>query len=104
MHILSQNNIKDLILDLRYNGGGDLNVLHKYWQAILPVQQNSSNTFLKLTYNDKNHDYNSTYNFKTVPYPLELTRLVVITTRSTASASEDVMNGLKPYLDVSKYW
>ena len=32
--------------------------------------------------------------------PLSLTRLIVITTRLTASASEAVMNGLKPFLNV----
>ncbi len=31
---------------------------------------------------------------------MNLPRLIVITTRSTASASENLINGLKPYLDV----
>jgi C-terminal processing protease CtpA/Prc len=33
-------------------------------------------------------------------YPLNLTRLVVISTRETASASEVVINGLKPFMSV----
>ena len=42
-----------------------------------------------------------TYNFPVVSYPLNLTRLVVITTRETASASEEVINGLKPSMTVT---
>jgi C-terminal processing protease CtpA/Prc len=33
-------------------------------------------------------------------YPLSLSRIVIICTRETASASETVINGLKPFLDV----
>jgi hypothetical protein len=40
------------------------------------------------------------FNFNTVSSPLSITRLVVITTRGTASASEDFINGLKPIFDL----
>jgi hypothetical protein len=56
--------------------------------------------FLTLTFNDKNAQYNQTYSFKIVATPLSLSRVVVITTRGTASASEDFINGLKPLLPV----
>ncbi len=58
-------------------------------------------TFLTLTYNDKNTQYNVSYPFKTVSYPLTISKLIVITTQGTASASEDFINGLKPVLDVT---
>jgi hypothetical protein len=58
-------------------------------------------TFLTLTYNDKNSQYNVSYPFKQVNYPLTISKLIVITTRGTASASEDFINGLKPGLEVT---
>jgi C-terminal processing protease CtpA/Prc len=95
----SQNNIKDLILDLRYNGGGDLGVLTNM-ASYLAGASKVSTPFLKLTFNDKNSAHNQYYTFNTVSYPLNLKRLIVITTWETASASEDLINGLKPILDV----
>jgi hypothetical protein len=59
-----------------------------------------STPFLKLTFNDKNSKFNVTYNYNTISAPLSITKLIVLTTRGTASASEDFINGLKPVLDV----
>jgi carboxyl-terminal processing protease len=95
----SQNNIKDLILDLRYNGGGDLSVLTNM-ASYLAGSAKFSTPFLKLTFNDKNTASNKSYTFTTVSYPLNLSKVIVITTWETASASEDLINGLKPILDV----
>jgi C-terminal processing protease CtpA/Prc len=95
----SQNNVTDLIVDLRYNGGGDLNVLANM-ASYVAGSSKFNTTFLTLTFNDKNTASNQSFNFTSVPAPLNISRLVVITTRGTASASEDFINGLKPSLDV----
>jgi C-terminal processing protease CtpA/Prc len=95
----SQNNIKDLIVDLRYNGGGDLSVLTNMASYVAGTPQVGT-PFLKLTFNDKNLINNTIYSFKSVSSPLSITKLIVITTRGTASASEDFINGLKPIFDV----
>lgn len=94
-----QNNVKTLILDLRYNLGGDLSVLQNLASYIAGSARNNK-LFLNLVYNDKKTYKNGSYVFKSVTSPLELTRLIVITSRSTASASENLINGLRPYLDV----
>jgi carboxyl-terminal processing protease len=91
--------IKDLILDLRYNSGGYLNIAQTLASYIAGDAVQGS-VFAKLSYNTKRQDYNTTFPFKTTPYSMGLARLVVITTRSTASASEAVMNGLKPFVTV----
>jgi carboxyl-terminal processing protease len=96
----NQNNIKDLILDLRYNGGGDLSVLTNLASYIAGAAQANS-TFLRLTFNELNTDNNTLYKFKTVTYPLSITKLVIICSKSTASASEDLINGLKPFFDIT---
>jgi carboxyl-terminal processing protease len=93
----SQNNIKDIIVDLRYNGGGDLSVLQNM-ASYLAGSAKTNTPFLTLTFNDKNSQYNVTYKFKTIASPLSLSRVVVITSEGTASASEDFINGLKPIL------
>jgi len=92
------NNIKDLILDLRYNSGGILTVATELASYI--SGRVATDVLVKSQYNDKNSYYNSPIYFTNTLYPLNLTRLVVITTRETASASEVVINGLRPYIDV----
>jgi len=95
------NNVQDLILDLRYNSGGYLYVAQTLASYIAGNTPGSAGeTFAKLQYNDKRQAANTTYPFEVTPYPLNLSRLVVLTTRLTASASEAVMNSLKPYMEV----
>jgi len=93
-------NVKDLILDMRYNGGGTLNVAQELASYIAGTSKFST-PFIKSSYNDKQTRYDTTYNFISIASPLNLSRLVVITTRSTASASEEIINGLKPHLTVT---
>ncbi len=97
-----ENNIKDLILDLRYNSGGYLSVAQTLATEIGgKTLANSGSIFGVLKYNDKNQDQNYSYKFdKSVQVNISLTRLIVISSRLTASASEAVMNGLKPFMNV----
>jgi|WetSurMetagenome_2_1015567.scaffolds.fasta_scaffold63762_3 carboxyl-terminal processing protease len=94
-----EQNIKDLILDLRYNSGGILDVAAELASYIVGTPSFSS-TFASSTYNDKKSSEESDFSFKTVSYPLNLTKLIVITTSETASASEEVINGVKPFMPV----
>ncbi len=94
------NNVKDLILDLRYNSGGYLYIAQELASYIVGNSKGGNSVFAKLSYNDKHTDQNASYYFKTTPSPLDLPRMVVITTRMTASASEAVMNGLRPFVNI----
>jgi carboxyl-terminal processing protease len=91
--------IKDLILDLRYNSGGYISIAQTLASYIAGDSKKGS-TFAKLSYNDKHQAENYTFPFIATPYSLDLSRVVVITTKFTASASEAVMNGLKPFMNV----
>ena len=93
------NNVKDLILDLRYNTGGFLDV-SQLLASYIAGNGFTTTTYAKLDYNNKNQDQNTIYPFVSTQYPLAASKLVVITTRSTASASEAVMNGLYPIMDL----
>jgi len=92
-------NVKDFILDLRYNHGGYLDLAQKLASYIAGSSLTGS-VFAKLQYNGKNQDANKTYPFVATLYPLAVSKLVVITSHSTASASEAVMNGLSPKITV----
>ena len=94
------NNVKDFILDLRYNGGGYLD-LARLLSSFIAGNSAAGTIFATLQYNDKNQDQNKPYYFVSSPlYSLNVSKLVVITTRSTISASEAVMNGLYPKMSV----
>jgi C-terminal processing protease CtpA/Prc len=96
-------NVTKFILDLRYNGGGYLYIAQEL-AYYLAGSSLASTTFAKMSYNNKMQAANSTYPFYTDRINssnlLSLPEVVVITTRLTASASEAVMNGLKPHITV----
>jgi carboxyl-terminal processing protease len=94
-------NVKDLILDMRYNNGGILDVATDLASYIAGTAKFST-PFVTSSFNRvKSVSNNATTNFKSILYPLNLSRLVVITTRETASASEVIINGLRPHLPVT---
>ena len=91
----SQNNINNIIVDLRYNGGGDLTVLQNL-AAYIGGSQVFGKPFLTMTHNEQRKSQDKTINFSSVSSPVNVGKMIVITTRMTASASEDLINGLKP--------
>jgi C-terminal processing protease CtpA/Prc len=93
------NGVQDLILDLRYNSGGLLYVA-QILASYIAGNAYQGTEFVKLLYNDMHPEKNFSFPFESSSNPLSLQRLVVITTHETASASECVMNGLKPNINV----
>jgi C-terminal processing protease CtpA/Prc len=91
------NGVKDLIVDLRYNSGGYLYVAQDLASYIVGNGHTETN-FATIEYNDKYQAYNQSFKFVTTSYPLSLSRVIFITSRLTASASEDVMNGIAPQM------
>ncbi len=90
--------VEELILDLRYNRGGRLYIAQEL--ASLISGETEDNVFITFCYNDKYSSYNWSYNFKRMEESLHLSRVVVLTSSSTCSASESIINGLKPYIIV----
>jgi carboxyl-terminal processing protease len=92
--------IDDLILDLRYNGGGQTSVAN-YLASMIGGEGLAGQPFAKYLYNENQAaDENFTDNLKLVEPNLGLDRLITIATRATASASEMVINGLTPFMPV----
>ncbi len=100
---LKAQGVTDLVLDLRYNGGGS--VLTATRLASMITGQFSNQVFTKLTYNAKKSGNNVNYLFpnkinSTEINSLNLSKVYILTSQSTASASELIVNGLAPYIDV----
>ena len=91
--------VRDLVLDLRYNGGGLVGVAQHLASLIAGVRTNGQ-VFAEYFHNDKNATRNRVLRFEPKPHALGLERLVVITTGASASASELVINALKPFIPV----
>ncbi|HIP11674.1 MAG TPA: PDZ domain-containing protein [Arcobacter sp.] len=88
-------NVNELILDLRYNGGGAVNVANHLSSLIGGVNV-SENIFNHTNFNDRYSNFNDTSYFETHNNnALNLNRVFVITTPSTCSSSELVINALK---------
>ncbi|MGL3001868.1 S41 family peptidase [Flavobacterium sp. RSSB_23] len=100
---LKAEGVTDLILDLRYNGGGSVQTATRL--ASMITGQFNGKVFANLKWNQKLSLNNEDYLFpnkigSTDINSLNLNRVYVITTKSTASASELIINGLKPYINV----
>ncbi|MGH8278759.1 MAG: S41 family peptidase [Gammaproteobacteria bacterium] len=89
----------ELIIDERYNTGGLLSVA-QFLGSLIVGNGDSGQVFATLNYNSQHSDQNQTLDFQNVSNALNLNRVVFITTGSTASASELIINALKPYIDV----
>lgn len=91
-------NVNDVIIDLRYNGGGYVSVQEKMANWLAPSSANGQ-LMMKQQFNDKYTQYNSDEMFSKLG-SLNLGRIFFIVSSSTASASELLINNLKPYMDV----
>jgi carboxyl-terminal processing protease len=89
----------ELVLDLRYNGGGLVSVA-QHLAGLVAGSSTAGQVFVQFTHNDKQSSRNTAYRLESLPQALGVARLVVIATRGTASASEAIVNGLRPYMDV----
>jgi carboxyl-terminal processing protease len=96
---LASRRVDELVLDLRYNGGGLVNVA-QYLASYIGGVRTDGQVFAEYFHNDKNTFRNRIVRFQNKPQLLTLDRLIVVTTGSSASASELVINALRPFMPV----
>ncbi|MEO8678045.1 MAG: S41 family peptidase [Vicinamibacterales bacterium] len=90
----------ELVLDLRYNGGGLVDVA-VHLASLIGGSKTAGQVLATYAHNSRNTALNKTLRFESIERPLDLQQLTVITTRSSASASELVINALRPYMPVT---
>lgn len=91
--------VTELVLDLRYNGGG-LVTIAQHLGSLIGGTRTEGQVFAEYFHNSRNAFRNQVTRFEGRPNSLNLQRLVVITTGSSASASELVINALRPFIPV----
>jgi len=89
--------ITELVLDLRYNGGGEVEVA-SVLAGLIGGSRTAGQVFARLKFN-RRYGFEEAVVMRGGARP-GLARLVVITSGGTCSASEAVINGLRPYLEV----
>lgn len=104
---LKSSGITNLVVDLRYNPGGSVNTTRLLASMIYGT--NTEDLFLRKRYNDKlqqefSKDRLEVYfadkvGSRTIN-SLNLSKVYVLTSASSASASELLINSLEPYMDV----
>ena len=108
--VLKSQGITDLVLDLRYNSGGSIQTATRL--ASMITGQFTGQVFAKQQWNDKIESYfaaNDPESLKnlftdkmgtTAINSVGMTKIYILTSTNTASASELVINGLKPHIGV----
>ena len=93
--------VTDVIIDLRYNGGGLLSVA-EYFGDLLGKNRSSSDVFDTLAFRPEKASNNSTHTFTAQPEAIAPRKIAFIGTNGTASASELMMSGMLPYLHANE--
>lgn len=89
--------VTDLVIDLRYNGGGLLSIAELFGD-LLGRNRFASDVFGQTVYRPEKAANNRTRRFQPAAEAVAPTRIAFITTGSSASASEVVINAMIPYL------
>lgn len=93
-------NISELIIDLRYNGGGSIITASALLDNISNAYPDKRQVYLDWNANHKNK--NETYTFESLDLQdgneLNMQRVIFLVTQNSASASELIISALSPYL------
>ena len=92
-------NIEELIVDLRYNGGGSLGIAFLL-EELIGGSEIEDQLLGRIIYNKNHTGDNVNFGTQGNDLSVDVDRLFFITTRASASASEMVINGMFPFKEV----
>ncbi|MFK7854065.1 MAG: S41 family peptidase [Granulosicoccus sp.] len=96
---LAAENVSEIVVDLRYNGGGRIYVANALASYLLGTG-NTDKAFTTYSFNSKYQLQNESVRFENMVNALDINRVFVLQSQSTCSASELIVNGLRPFMDV----
>ncbi len=103
MAVFKSAGIRELVLDLRYNSGGDGTASQLLSNYLAPASAEGK-IVARRRHNDKLSEYDDDANtmtiIKRVANSLDLSRLIVLAGGGTASASEVIINGFEPLINM----
>ena len=92
--------VTDVVVDLRYNGGGYVSVGRDI-ASLVGGTRSAGRTYASLIYNSKRAGENNySYTFGDPAQALSLQRVYILAGERTCSASEQLANGLRPFVNV----
>jgi C-terminal processing protease CtpA/Prc len=91
-------NIDELVIDLRYNGGGSVAVASTLLDNISNTHSGEKQVYLDWNGNYKSKNESYTFSDEVESNDLNMQRVIFLVTKDSASASELVISALKPYL------
>ncbi|RVU86287.1 peptidase [Leucothrix sargassi] len=110
---LQDEEVSDLVIDLRYNGGGYLLTSAQLGYMVAGSERTENQIFTKLAYNDKHPEFSPITGDPIAVYPfidlsigfsveqgmslpsVSLDRVFILSSENTCSASESLINGLR---------
>ncbi len=98
--LFNEADVTDLVVDLRYNGGGRVRIA-RLLAAQIASPSTDGELLIQYRFNDRYSSRNFGQLFSNQPDGLNMSRVTFLTSGGTASSSEIVINGLMPYVDVS---
>ncbi|MGM0630853.1 MAG: S41 family peptidase [Pseudomonadota bacterium] len=99
--LFAAEGINHLVIDVRYNGGGLIRYANQAATQAAGINVQGE-TFLEYRFNEQNSSNNQSIDFSLVDgvEQLDLDRVFVLTTGSSCSSSEIIINSLSPHIEV----
>ena len=95
----AEESISELVVDLRYNSGGSVATM-AHLASLIAGQGRAGGVVAHLAFNDRYTHLDEIHELTQETQSLDIRRVIFITTDTSCSASEGLINGLEAHVDV----